>query len=254
MSYSWRIIGAAIGVVAGIITVVVGCFVIYEKIWKEHTLPSSVVPEEKISRDEQWPQRQSKEKGEEIKPNSYSNAGVDKKPEISEKERRLDEFRSLINKMVTTYPDKQNVAMIIESSKTDRGISPENLLYNLLKTEKINIIINFFKEKAFKSKGFFREIYDGNAELLKEADVFSKVDYIILGRIDYSFRKSGLIDKDLVSCDITFSYKVINKNAQVVESDNISVIGPGFSEGRALERGLEILCEEYSDRIMRSIL
>ena len=250
MNYPWKIIVAT----AAIITIWVGSITIYEWIWKEHTLPSSVVPEEKTSRDEQWPQRQSEEKGEEIKPNSYSNAGVDEKAEISEKERKLDEFRSLINKMVTAYPDKRNVAIIIESSETDRGISPENLLYNLLKTEKINIIINFFKEKTFKSKGFFREVYDGNTELLREADVFSQIDYVILGRIDYSFRKTGLIDKDLVSSDIAFSYKVINKNAQVVESNSISVIGPGFSEDRALERGLEILCEEYSNRIMRSIL
>jgi len=253
MHYSGKMIGG----VALVISILVGCFTLREeiwKIWRDYTSPSSVVPEEKTPEDEQWSQRQSEEKREEIKPNSYSNAGVDKKPEISEKERRLDEFNSLINKMVTAYPDKQNVAMVIESSKTHNGISPENLLYNLLKTEKVNVIINFFEEKAFKSKGFFREIYDGNTELLREADVFSQIDYVILGRIDYSFRKTGLIDKDLVSCDINFSYKVINKNGQVVDSSSINAIGPGFSEGRALEGGLEILCEEYSDRIMRSIL
>jgi len=257
MRYSRKIIVTMIGTTAAVITILVGGISIYEKIWKEHASPPSVVPvvpEEKTPEDEQWPQRQSEEKREEIKPNSYSNAGVDKKPEISEKERRLDEFNSLINKTVTTYPDKQNVAMVIESSKTNNGISPENLLYNLLKTEKVNVIINFFEEKAFKSKGFFREIYDGNTELLRKADVFSQIDYVILGRIDYSFRKTGLIDKDLVSCDIDFSYKTINKNGEVVESDSISVIGPGFSEDMALERGLEMLCEKYFNRIMRSIL
>lgn len=257
MRYSWKIIATIIVTTAAVISILVGGISIYEKIWKEHASPPSVVPvvpEEKTSEDEQWPQRQPREKEEEIKPKSYSNTEVDKRPDISEKERRLDEFNSLINETVTTYPDKQNVAMVIESSKTHNGISPEDLLYNLLKTEKVNIIINFFEEKAFKSKGFFREIYDGNTELLREADIFSQIDYVILGRIDYSFRKTGLIDKDLVSCDIAFSYKVINKNAQVVESNSISVIGPGFSEDRALERGLEILCEEYSNRIMRSIL
>ena len=254
MSCSWKVISG----VAVLITILVGSLTLPEKIWKIWkdyiSRPSSVVPQEKTSTDEQGPRRQSEEKEEKIKPKSYKNVGVDEKPEVAQKQRRLDELRSLMNKMVTISPDKQNAAMIIESSKTDRGMSAANLLYSLLETEKVNIIINFFKEEPFKSKGFFTEIYDGNTELLREADVFSKIDYVILGRIDYSFKKTGLIDKDLVSCEINFSYKTINKNAEVVDSNSISVIGPGFSEHMALKRGLEILCEKYSDRIVRSIL
>lgn len=249
MSHSWKMIRAA----AVVIGIVAGCLSIYQFIWKEYASPPSVVPEEKTSKDEQWPRGQSEDKEEETEPKGYDNGGAGGEPEISEKKRRLEELRSLINRMVKIYPDRRNVAMIIESLKADQGISPENLLYNLLKTEKVNIIVNFFKEETFKSKGFFREIYDGNTQLLREADVFSKVDYVILGKIDYSFRRTELVDRDLVSCDISFSYKTINRNAEVVVSDSISVIGPGFSEDIALERGLEILSEEYSDRIMRSI-
>lgn len=234
MSYPRKIIV----IIAAIITILVGGITIIDRIriWKERTSPPPVV---------------------EVKttPESHDKIGINKEsPEKSEKEKRLDEFRFLINETVATSPDKQDVTMIIESSKTEHGFSPENLLYNLLKTERVNIIINFFKEEAFKSKSFFKEIYDGNTELLKKADVYSKIDCIILGRIDYSFRKTGLIDEDLISCDITFSYKVINKNAQVVEINSISVTGSGFSEDRALKGGLEILCEEYSDEIISSIL
>ncbi len=166
---------------------------------------------------------------------------------------RLSELKTLINRDITTYPNKSNVAFVMDSAKTKNGFSPENTLYNLLRSEKIHIIINFFKEEGFKSKGFFKEIYDGNTEILKRANALSKIDYIVLGKISYSFRK-GAVDSDLVSCDINFSYKIINKNAEIVRSDNISVIGPGFSEDAALERGLEILAEKYSDRILKLVL
>jgi len=173
------------------------------------------------------------------------------RPEI---ERRLQELKSLINKGINIQSGKPNVAIVIESRKTESGVSPESTLYDLLKTDKVNMILNLFKEELFKSKGFFREIYDGNTELLKEADAMSKIDYLILGKLNYSLQKGSGIDRDLISCNINFSYKIINKNAEVIKSDNISVIGPGFSEDAALERGLEMLSEKYSNRIFKTIL
>ncbi len=174
------------------------------------------------------------------------------RPQINEKERRLQEFKSLINQVSSIHTSKANVAMVIESKRTESGISPENALYNHLRTERANIIINFFKEESFKAKGFFREIYDGNTELLRQTDALSKIDNLILGRLSYSFQKGA--DKDLVSCNINFNYKVINKKGDIIRSDGISVIGPAFSEDAALERGIEILTEKYSDRIFKTVL
>lgn len=184
-------------------------------------------------------------------------AHLGKTPEdknIDQKERRLNEFKDIVNWGITIYPGKPNVALVIESSKAQSGVSCENILYNLLRTEKINIITNYFKEESFKSKGFFKEIYDGNTELLKKADALSKIDHLILGKLNYSFQKGGGIEKDLVSCNIIFTYKVINKNAEIVKTDSIHVIGPGFSEDAAIQRGLEILSEQYSDRILKTVL
>lgn len=176
-----------------------------------------------------------------------------KPTEIEEKEKRLTELKALIS-VVNTHAGKPNIGLIIESKKTESGISPENALYSLLKSEKINIILNLFKEEPFKSKGFFQEIYDGNTELLTQADALSKIDYLILGRLNYSFAKGAAIDKDLISCNISFSYKVVSKKGNIIKSDSISVIGSGFSNDAALERGLEILAEKYTHRIFGSIL
>ena len=140
--------------------------------------------------------------------------------------------------------------LLREPCKTESGISPSSALYNLLRVEQVNLIINLFQEESFRTRGFFKEIYDWNTELLHSSGALSEIDYLILGSLNYSFRKGIGLDSDLLSCDINFAYKVINKNGNVVKSDSISIIGPGFSEDAALERGLEILSAKYSDRIL----
>jgi hypothetical protein len=175
-----------------------------------------------------------------------------KKPEMDEKEKRIRDFRSLINQNVVTYSDKSNIAVVIESLHTEGGLSPENALLGLLKKDKVNIIEHYFRE-AFKTKGYFNEIYGGNTELLTQTNALSKLDCMIVGKIDYTFKKGSQVDKDLVSCNINFTFKVINNKGDIVKSDSIKVVGPGFSEDAALERGLEILVERYSDRILKSL-
>jgi hypothetical protein len=173
--------------------------------------------------------------------------------QIGEKERTLTEFKSLINQSIVICPDKRNVAIVIESPRTEGGLSPENTLTNFLKKDRVNIVDHYFKE-AFKTKGYFREIHGGNTEILRQSDALSKIDYIMIGKIDYTFRKGSQIDRDLVSCNISFNYRVINKKGDTIKSDSLNVVGPGFSEDAALERGLEILAERYSDRIMKPFL
>lgn len=187
-----------------------------------------------------------------LKPNKQQVATV-KGTEKEAVNRKVDEFKSLINRGLTTHPGKTNVAMIIESPRTESGTIPEAVLYKSLKTDKVHVVINLFKEELFKSKGFFGEIYGGNTDLLSQTDALSKIDYLILGRLNYSFRKGSEIDKGLVSCNINFNYKVINRNCNVVRSDNISVVGPGFTNDAAMERGLEILSEKYSERVFSSL-
>ncbi len=177
-----------------------------------------------------------------------------KQPIVNERDERLNEFKLLINQNITLHKVKPNVAIVIESKKTESGFSPENTLYNLLQTEDVNIIVNFFKEKSFKAKGFFRELYSGNTELLKQADDLLKIDFLILGRLNYSFQKGIGINRDLISCKINFNYKVFNKNGNIVKSDSIYAVGPGFSDDEALKRGLEILTKRFSDTIFKPIL
>jgi hypothetical protein len=173
---------------------------------------------------------------------------------LSPEESKIDEFRALINRVVPAT-DRPNVALIIDARRTENGLAPETLLYNnLLMSDRINIVLNLFQEGQFKSKGFFREIYGGNTKLLKEADALSQIDFLLLGELNYSFRSQTGLHSDLVASDINFSYKIINNKAEVVKSDTLRVVGPGFSHDAALERGLEILSETHGERILKQTL
>ncbi|MBI4651302.1 hypothetical protein HY745_08480 [Candidatus Desantisbacteria bacterium] len=167
-----------------------------------------------------------------------------------EKDKRFNDFISLLNETLVIHSDKKNIAMIIDSKKTEAGFSPENALYNLLRTDKINIVLNLFKENLFISKGFFKEIYEGDTEFLKESNALLKIDSLIIGMLTYSFRKSVVADTNLISCDVVFTFKVIDKNGDIAKSNSIRVTGAGFSEDGALNQGIKMLAEKYPDKIL----
>jgi len=195
---------------------------------------------------------------EEIEEQKEEEVSPAKRPETDEKEEGLIELKKLINSSVfasiPSHSDKLNVALVVVSKSTKTGFSPENVLYNLLGTENVNIVLNLFKEKQFIKNGLFTQIYDGNTDLLKHTGVLSQIQYVVLGKLNYSFEKRTSLDSDLISCDINLSYKIINENGVVVETDSITALGSGFSEDQALKRGVEQLSEQHSARIFGVIL
>ena len=204
---SSTVVGAIITAVAIIIAAVITAVI--------QNLPEKTPPVQQKIEKSPVPFQAEKDINKKTEPNKAPTTSPEAIPpkvttikprEKGEKEERLNEFKTLINAFITTHFSKPNIALVIESKKTESGVSPENALYNLLRTEKINIIINLFKEEPFKAEGFFNEIYNGNTELLRHADALSKIDNLILGRLSYSFQKGVGIDRDLVSCNIKFSY------------------------------------------------
>lgn len=182
---------------------------------------------------------------------SQGEASIRKPIAVIPNQKRIEDINSLISKQISKEPGKLNVAMVIKAHKTEGGLSPESILYNNIKADGINIVLNLFNEELFKSKGYFDEIYNGNIELLNHTNALLNIDYLVLGNLHYSFTKKFQIDKDLISCNINLQYKTISKKGGLANSGTISVTGPGFSEDSSLERGLEILAEKYSDRILK---
>lgn len=174
--------------------------------------------------------------------------------EARKREEWLKELRSMINPSIVS-PDSPNVALAIIAEKPDSSLAqiPENMLPDLLKTnvDRHNIISHYFTED-FKQKGYFAKVFKGNIKLLKEMDAFSQVDYIIMGKVKFSFKSGGIVE-GMVSCNIDLVFKVFNETGALVDSGTVSVIGPGYSEEEALKRGLEMIVEKDADRILRNI-
>jgi len=104
------------------------------------------------------------------------------------------------------------------------------------------------------ARGYFNDLYQDDKELVRLATSTARIDTLILGRLQYSFRNAAPIDKDLVSCDIIVSCKVINHDGDVTGSDSFRVVGPGFSNDAALERGLELLAAQFTQRVLKPLL
>ena len=159
----------------------------------------------------------------------------------------LDEFNSTLNREIILDKNTKNVALAIKI--TDKKFSSiERGFANQVKVENLNFLNTYFKE-SFYTNGYFNNIYSGNADLLKKAGVFDQLNYVILGKLKYSFRKSTISNEDIISCDINFSYKILNTSAAIISADNISAVGPGFAEEQALKKSIEILSEKFSETL-----
>jgi len=171
-------------------------------------------------------------------------------PNVDPREQRRAALNGLLNS-VNLAQGKRNIAILIDTPNTNSGFAPDQALYGHLNRDKVNLITNLFRRDVI-ARGYFSDLYDGNKDMLQVAAA-SKVDYIILGRMQYSFKKAGQVDNDLVSCEITLNCKVVNQAGDVTGGNSFRVLGPGFSESAAIERGIELLSAQFSDRILKSI-
>ena len=167
-------------------------------------------------------------------------------------EQRLSAFRAVLNP-IRLAANKRNIAILIDTAGSTSAIAPDQALYGHLKLDQINLITDLFRHDVI-ARGYFNNIYQGDKELCKLATSASRIDALILGRLTYSFRKGAPSDNDLVSCDITLSCKVINHDGDVTGSDSFRIVGPGFSNEAALERAIELLAEQFTQRILKPLL
>jgi hypothetical protein len=163
---------------------------------------------------------------------------------------RGEGFQELINTKLSKSSTQPNVALLIDSTGTGAGA---DALQGFLTGTKVRIIANLADVNALKSGGFFDQLYAGNSGLLGQAIQLSHVDYILVGKATYSFRRQAGLDPDLLTCDLTLSVRLADHSGTVVQSASFSALGPGFSESQALERASENAAQQLKSRIIDSI-
>ena len=170
----------------------------------------------------------------------------------SQHEQRLAAFRTLLNP-IHLAANKRNIAIFIDAGDATASIAPDQALYGHLTLDQAHLITDLFGHEVI-ARGYFNDLYHDDKELLTLATRTARVDALILGRLQYSFRKGAPIDTDLVSCDVILSCKVVNRDGDLTGSDSFRVVGPGFSNDAALERGIEILAQQFTQRILKPLL
>lgn len=158
-------------------------------------------------------------------------------------ELRLQEFQSYINPNVIYSTDKPNVAVLFESPNSNSNVSPEHELGPLLKSKKYHIINNLFNNEAVISKRFVKDFFMGKTDVLIQSGIMAHLDHLVIGKLQYSFRKSQAYNISTISCDIELIYATLDVKGRIARTRSLRMIGAGSSNDIALRRGLEKLAE-----------
>jgi len=173
-------------------------------------------------------------------------------PQVTNK--AADEFRTLINTGLSVSSSRPNVALLFDS--TDDGTAGsvvDSLRGFLLGSARVNLVANLADVAALKQHGFFNDLYSGNARLLAQAAQLAHVEYILLGKASYSFRPQPSIDADLLTCDLTLSCRLVDRNGTGITSAAFTAAGPGFGRPQALEQAAENAARQVKEKIIDTI-
>ncbi|MBK6621328.1 MAG: hypothetical protein IPG32_10790 [Saprospirales bacterium] len=102
-----------------------------------------------------------------------------------------------------------------------------------------------FKSNFLKSPEF-RELREGNTDILQKLDLQAYADYIALGTLKSTFREGKLVDGTFV-CTVTLNMDIISTSSQsIIQSFRISnVNGNGATEDQAQENAPNKLWNIY---------
>jgi hypothetical protein len=162
-------------------------------------------------------------------------------------------FGSLINSNLSVSSSQPSLALLVDSSGPSTLGSINDSLGGFLSGTKFRIVANLADLNALKTQGFFDDLFGGNSTFLSQAAQLSHVDYILLGKATYSFRRQPELDPDLMTCDLSLTSRLADRTGTVVRTESFSTTGPGFTPAQALERATENAARQLKERILNAI-
>mgnify|MGYP006911564404 FL=1 len=92
----------------------------------------------------------------------------------------------------------------------------------------------------------FEDLYNGDSSMIKKLKLKKHTDYLIIGRMNISYKKSELVENTLV-CKMLLSTNIISTiEARVIKSFTISAVGNGASESQSERKAMHKLLQVYS--------
>ena len=166
---------------------------------------------------------------------------------------REEQFARLINTNLSISSTQSNVGLLVAASGPGSPSSVVDALQGFITDPKIHFIFNLADTDALRSAGFFDDMYSGNGQFLSQAVRLSRLDYILLAKATYSCSRQPDLSPDLLTCELNFTCRLVDRTGSTVQSGSFTAPGPGFSESQALKRAAENVAKQLNEKILRSI-
>lgn len=138
------------------------------------------------------------------------------------------------------FPVSSKIAISIHVS----GDSPNDALfankfYNLLRREHESLVLKALTPESFQ------KAFNGDAGQIGHMASSG----IILGRLSTLFSRKSQLDQEIISCDLSFVFRMTDASGNTINADSYSEVGAGFSESDAALDALKKLVRNHADKI-----
>lgn len=161
------------------------------------------------------------------------------------KQKQEEDFGAYVNASL----ERVNVSVVIIDEQANLSNDVSSSIATLYSNAGNSTSIGLFRGD-FTKKSSFRELMEGNSEIIEKLELIQRTDYLAVGKIRYKYRNSDLVNGSIV-CSITISMNVISTSKKaVVKSFTVSnANGNGATEYQAKENALQMALQYYSEHI-----
>lgn len=160
-----------------------------------------------------------------------------------------ENFNSYINTSIKNSSEDTSYAITIVDEYGNISLSISSSISNIYK-QSGNIGHIGLLKSSFVHKNEFQELFEGNSIIIEKLKLDDYIDYLVLGKIEYSMKQGKLVEGTLI-CTASISISIISANQKsITQSFSFSVNGNGVSESQAKEIAIQKLINKYNNEYL----
>lgn len=165
-----------------------------------------------------------------------------------EKLKKIESERIANEKRITGYTNnsdsKYDIAILITDNNNQIVNDLASKIGSIYKNQGHSITSSFFTTSFIKSK-YLNELQNSNSDIIDMLKLNNRIKYIVIGKINYSFRKGTLAEGSSI-CTAKITIRIISVNQKSIKNEfECSVNGNGTNEDQAKEYAVDKLLSKY---------
>jgi len=155
-----------------------------------------------------------------------------------------EDYSNDLNKSNTNTNEYIDVSVTIINSNKDLEQSVSSAIADIYRNtgKKVN---NDLIRSDFIRKSAFEKLFEGNTNLIQKLNLFNYTDYLVLGKLNYTFKQGKLVNNTII-CNATLDISIISLPYMLKSSFKVQGKGNGTSESQAQDYALNDLFTNYS--------